>query len=219
MGMKTDSELQQDVLTELEWEPSVKANDIGVIAKDSVVTLTGNVDSFTEKWEAERAALRVFGVRSVANEIEVKLPDDNERTDEDIALAVTNALQWNTSVPKDSIQAVVENGWVTLKGEVEWLYQKTSAETAVRYLLGVKGVINEVTIKPRVMPSEVKEKIEAAFKRNAALDAQGIQVETHEGKVTLRGKVHSWAEHDQAWQAAWSAPGVTEVKDKLTIAM
>lgn len=217
--MKTDSELQQDVLTELEWEPSVKANDIGVIAKDSVVTLTGNVDSFTEKWEAERAALRVFGVRSVANEIEVKLPDDNERTDEDIALAVTNALQWNTSVPKDSIQAVVENGWVTLKGEVEWLYQKTSAETAVRYLLGVKGVINEVTIKPRVMPSEVKEKIEAAFKRNAALDAQGIQVETHEGKVTLRGKVHSWAEHDQAWQAAWSAPGVTEVKDKLTIAM
>lgn len=217
--MKTNSELQQDVLTELEWEPSVKANDIGVIAKDGVVTLTGNVDSFTEKWEAERAALRVFGVKSVANEIEVKLPGDYERTDEDIALAVTNALQWNTSVPKDSIQTVVENGWVTLKGEVEWLYQKTSAATAVRYLMGVKGVINEVTIKPRVMPSEVKEKIEAAFKRNAALDAQGIQVETHEGKVTLRGKVHSWAEHDQAWQAAWSAPGVTEVKDKLTIAM
>lgn len=216
--MKTDSELQKDVLAELQWEPSVKANDIGVIVKDGVVTLTGNVDSFSEKWESEHAALRVSGVKAAANEIEVRLPGDYERTDEDIALAVTSALKWNSLVPEKRIRAVVEDGWVTLKGEVEWLYQKSSAETAVRHLIGVRGVINEVTIRPRVMPSEVKGKIEAAFKRNAALDAQGIQVETNAGKVTLRGKVHSWAERDEAWQAAWSAPGVNEVKDNLTIA-
>jgi osmotically-inducible protein OsmY len=218
MEMKSDSELQKDVLAELQWEPSVKANDIGVIVKDGVVTLTGNVDSFSEKWESEHAALRVSGVRAAANEIEVKLPGDYERTDEDIALEVTSALKWNSLVPEKRIRAVVEDGWVTLKGEVEWLYQKSSAETAVRHLIGVRGVINEVTIKPRVMPSEVKGKIEAAFKRHAALDAQGIQVETNAGKVTLRGKVHSWAERDEAWQAAWSAPGVNEVKDNLTIA-
>jgi len=217
--MKTDLELKKDVFEELQWEPSVDATDIGIIVKDGVVTLTGSVDHYPEKWEAEHAALRVFGVKAVANEIEVKLPGDYERTDADIALAAANSLKWNTSVPKDSIQTVVEKGWVTLRGEVDWLYQKMSAETAVRNLIGVKGVINEVTIKPRVMPSDVKEKIEAALKRNASLDAQGIQVEVNGTKVTLRGKVHSWAERDGAYMAAWSAPGVTEVKDKITITM
>jgi osmotically-inducible protein OsmY len=217
--MRTDLELQKDVLDELQWEPSVEATDIGVIVKDGVVTLTGNVDSFSEKWEAEHSTLRVYGVRAVANEIQVKMSGDDERTDEDIALAATNALEWNTLIPTDSIETVVENGWVTLKGEVEWQYQKTTAEYVVRHLLGVKGVINEVTIKPRIMPSDVKEKIQAAFKRNAALDAQGIQVETDGGKVTLKGKVRSWAERDEAWQAAWAAPGVTEVKDKIKIEM
>jgi len=215
--MKKDLELKKDVFEELEWEPSVNASEIGVIAKDGVVTLTGSVDHYPEKWEAEHAALRVSGVKAVANEIEVKLPGDYKRTDADIALAAANTLKWNTSVPKDSIQVVVENGWVTLRGEVEWFYEKSFVEAAVRHLVGVKGVLNEVTIKPQVLSADVKEKIEAALKRNAALDAQGIQVEVNGSKVILRGKARSFAEREQAGLAACSAQGVTEVKNNIKI--
>src|SRR4051794_14369662 len=159
----TDSELQLDVLIELKWEPSVDAAHIGVSVKDGVVTLTGHVSSYAEKYAAERAAKRVHGVRAVANEMDVKLPGSSKRTDEDIAAAAVNALEQNVSVPADKIKVTVSNGWVTLEGEVEWQYQRYAAESAVRYLTGVTGVSNYVTVKPRVTPSGLKEKIEEAL--------------------------------------------------------
>jgi osmotically-inducible protein OsmY len=215
--MLRDDEIQRNVLEQFKWDPRIRPTEVGVTVKDGVVTLLGTMDSYTKKWTAEEIARRVAGVRSVANELEVTLPTGSRRINEDIARAAKQALEWSTSVP-DSVKAVVENGWITLHGEVEWHYQKQAAECAVRDLVGVKGVINQIQVKPRVKPEGVKRRIEEALKRAAETNAKNIEVETVDGKVVLKGRVHSWYEKEEAKREAWLAPGVREVVDQLAIA-
>jgi osmotically-inducible protein OsmY len=216
---KTNTELQQDVLSELKYEPSVDASDIGVTAKEGIISLTGNVKSYAGKYAAVHAAERVAGVKAVTDELKVDLPAFHVRDDQDIARAAVNALQWDVWVPYDRIKMKVDNGWITLEGGVDYRYEQNAADSAVRNLTGVRGVTNLITInKPAVNPAEVQTKIENALRRSAEIDADQIKVKVVDDKVILKGTVSSWAERDEAERAAWSAPGVRTVEDDLVIA-
>jgi osmotically-inducible protein OsmY len=212
-----DKDLKQHVENAFDWEPSVDAKDIGVSVDEGVVTLRGNVTSYTEKIAAERVALRVYGVKAVANDLVVRLASVYQRTDTEIAQAAVNALKWHTTVPDDRVTLTVKDGWITLAGTLDWQYQKDAAARAIRDLSGVKAVTNDIRVQPRVKTTDVRDKIEAAFKRSAEIDARRVNVTAQDGTVVLSGNVHSWAERQEAERAAWAAPGVSQVDDRLTI--
>jgi osmotically-inducible protein OsmY len=215
--MKSDADIKRDVEQEVIWDPGIRSDDIAVAVKQGVVTLTGFVHSYSEKFEVERDAKRVSGVLGVANDLEVRLPNADQRPDPEIARDAVTAIKSQLPFDYEHITPVVNNAWVTLEGEVEWNYQKELAETAVRRLKGVKGITNLVHVKPRAAPADVKRKIEDALKRSAELDAKQITVEANGSEVILRGKVHSWAERKEAERAAWAAPGVTKVDNRLGV--
>ncbi|HEY0802017.1 MAG TPA: BON domain-containing protein, partial [Steroidobacteraceae bacterium] len=201
----------------LKWWPSIDAAHIGVTAQDGVVSLTGQVANYSEKLAAEDSTKTVYGVKGIANDIQVVVAPSNKPTDQDIAQAVLDALKWDYEVPADKITVTVKQGWVTLEGSVDWQYEKDAAARAVRYLNGVSSLSNLINVKPKAKWVDVKNEIVDAFRRKADLDARRIDVLTDAGKVTLYGSVSSWSERDQAVDAAWAAPGVTSVKDGLTV--
>jgi osmotically-inducible protein OsmY len=215
--MSDDTQLQSSVLAELKWRPSVDSAHIGVTADDGIVTLTGQVQHYTEKLAAENAAKDVLGVKGIANDIKVEPEGSLKQSDKDIAAAAIGALKWDYEVPDGKVKVVVNEGWVTLDGTVDWQFQRDAADRCVRYLRGVVGVTNKISIKPSAKWIDVKTKIEDAFRRNAELDARRISVVTSDGRVTLTGTVRSWSERDAAVSSAWAAPGVTRVEDDLVI--
>jgi osmotically-inducible protein OsmY len=215
--MLNNLDLQKKVLDALDWEPSLDATRIGVAASGGVVTLTGMVPSYADRWTAERVVKQMTGVKGLANDLEVRLPGDARRSDTDLASAAVKALEWDVQVPHQRIKLRAADGWITLEGQVEWQFQREAAERAVRHLLGVKGVSNQITLMVRVTPTDLKNRIQEALKRNAELEARQIRVETRGGTVVLDGAVRSWAERDEAERAVWAAPGVTAVEDHLAV--
>jgi len=215
--MRTDSEIKRDVEDEIRWNPDIDATDIAVTVKSAVVTLTGFVHSYSDKLQAEADAKRVAGVAGVANDIEVRLPSSDVRPDPEIARDVVTELRVQLPLSANKIKAVVKGGWVTLEGEVEWHYQRERAERAVRHVKGVLGVSDLINLKPSVSPADIKRKIEEAFKRNAEIDANRIQVKSSDGEVVLEGTVRSWAERQEAERVAWAAPGVKKVEDHISV--
>jgi osmotically-inducible protein OsmY len=216
-SMKTDTEIRRDVQTELEWDPSLDESKVGVIVHNGVVTLTGEVAQFADRWNAEDITQRVAGVAAIANEIQVRIPIAGARSDTDIAEAAANALRWHVATAHTQIKPVVKDGWVTLSGEANWGFQRNAAEAAMRHLLGVKGVTNNIRVASLVKATDVKRKIEDAFKRHALLDANDIEVKVDGGTVTLQGRVHSWQEREDAARASWAAPGVANVENRLSV--
>jgi osmotically-inducible protein OsmY len=215
--MKTDEKLKEDVTTELAWDPAVNASQVGVAVKNGVVTLTGHLDTYAEKYAIERAAGRVEGVKAIAVELDVKLASGHQRSDTDIAVAAESALKWRVGVPAEHILVKVEKGWITLKGEVEWDYQRRNAEKALRSLTGVVGVSNSITLKSSISPVNVSERIREALTRHAQREAKKIEVIVQGSVVTLRGEVDSLPERAAAFGAAWAAPGISVVKNELKV--
>jgi osmotically-inducible protein OsmY len=216
--MKSDAQLKKDVEAELDWDPTFDAAHVGVSVKDGVVALSGHLDSYAEKLAAERAAQRVEGVKALAVDIDVRLAPGHQRGDAEIAAAAETALKWHTLVPEDRVKVLVEKGWITLSGEVDWEYQRNHAAKAVRALTGVTGVTNMIALKPQVTPANITHRIQAALQRQAEREAQHIEVVVSGHTVTLKGQVHSWAERNAAQGAAWSAPGITSVINQLRVA-
>lgn len=212
-----DDELRQYIIDELEFEPRIDAANIGVAVEDGIVTLSGHVASYSEKVAAEHAVQRVKGVRGIAEEIEVRYPDEKKTADDQIAKRAVDILAWNTTIPDEAVRVKVQKGWVTLSGKVGWQYQKLAATDAVRRLSGVMGVSNLIEVTPKVHAADIKNSIETALKRSAEVEAKGIRIQVDGNKVVLEGRVHSWLERSAAERAAWSVPGVTTVRDNLSI--
>lgn len=218
MTTRTDRDIHMDVMETLAFDPQIGEQNIAVSVKDGIVTLSGEVENHVQKVAAEQAVKRVMGVRGFAEELEVNPPAHHRRTDTELVEAALNTLKWSVLVPADRIQVKVEHGWVTLLGEVNWNFERESAQDAITKLTGVRGVSNKITVKPHVAPTDVKRKIIREFERAARQDAQQVQVKVSGGIVSLEGTVQDWAEYDEAERAAWSAPGVTEVRNFLVVA-